>query len=114
MKKHNVNEFIEYGEDRFTKRIIYKEKDSTAFVLNFKPGQSLPAHKHPGSTVYLMVLHGNGEFTIDGETVSASVDDVFKAIGSNEEMAFENTGNDNTSLYVQLMKIPDEKYARNI
>ncbi|WP_310793570.1 cupin domain-containing protein [Salipaludibacillus neizhouensis] len=62
-----------------------------------------------------MVLHGNGEFTIDGETVSASVDDVyvFKIIG-NEEMAFENTGNDNTSLYVQLMKIPDEKYARNI
>ncbi|WP_310793569.1 hypothetical protein [Salipaludibacillus neizhouensis] len=36
MKKHNVNEFIEYGEDRFTKRIIYKETDSTAFVLNFK------------------------------------------------------------------------------
>ena len=113
MKKQNVNEYIEYSEDKFTKRIIFKDDDSTSFVLNFMPGQKLPAHKHPGATVYLMVIQGDGEFTIDGEKHSVSKDDVLLSQGK-EEMAFENTGTSNTSLYVQLVKIPDERYAKNI
>ncbi|WP_117169609.1 cupin domain-containing protein [Paraliobacillus sediminis] len=113
MKRNNINEFMEFTEEKLTKRVIIKEGKTTVFILNFKPGQSLPAHKHPGSNVQLLVLEGNGEFNIDGETVVVEKNDtVF--IGGDEELAFLNTGTKNVSLYVVLNNIPDDRYAKNI
>lgn len=51
---------------------------------------SLPTHKHPGSYVFLLVLEGE------------------------EQFAFANTGNNPTSLYVVLNKVPDPRYAQNV
>ncbi|WP_077211001.1 cupin domain-containing protein [Bacillus dakarensis] len=113
MKKTNLQEYIEYSEERFTKRIVFKEGESTVFVLNFKPQQSLPAHKHPGTNVYLLVVEGAGTFKIDGKEVKASKNDVILADGD-EEFAFVNDSNENTSVYVMLNKIPNENYAQNI
>jgi quercetin dioxygenase-like cupin family protein len=108
MKKQNLNEFVEYSKERFTKRVIFKEEDSMVFVLNFEPGQSLPAHKHPGSNVYLLVLQGKGVFSFNGEQIDVVKDDVVLCTGD-EEIAFTNTGTTNVSLYVMLNKIPDGK-----
>lgn len=113
MKKQNLNEYVEFKNERFTKRIIFKEGESTTFVLNFKPGQSLPTHKHPGTNVYLLVLQGEGIFTIDGKEVPAQKDDVLVCDG-NEEFSFNNSGSSNVSLYVMLNKIPNDQYAENI
>ncbi|WP_078596624.1 cupin domain-containing protein [Evansella clarkii] len=113
MKKQNLKEFTQFSEDKFTKRIIYREGASTAFILNFAPGQKLPSHKHPGSDLYLMVLSGYGEFTVDGKKLEVAAEDVLYA-GGEEEMSFENTGDENVSLYVQLINIPDERYAKEI
>lgn len=113
MKKTNLQEYIEYSDERFTKRIVFKEGESTVFVLNFKPQQSLPAHKHPGTSVYLLVVEGAGTFTIDGQEVKASKNDVILADGE-EEFAFVNDSDENTSVYVMLNKIPNENYAKNI
>ncbi|MGG3467934.1 cupin domain-containing protein [Neobacillus pocheonensis] len=113
MKKQKISEFVEYNNEKFTKRIMFKEGDSTVFVLNFEPGQSLPTHKHPGSHVYLLVLQGQGVFTINNEKVEVEKDDVVLCTGE-EEMAFTNTGTTNCSLYVNLNKIPNERYAENI
>ncbi|UTR09935.1 cupin domain-containing protein [Evansella sp. LMS18] len=113
MKKQNLTEFTQFSEDKFTKRIIYREGATTAFVLNFAPGQKLPAHHHPGADLYLMVLSGFGEFTVDGEKLEVTAQDVLYA-GGEEEMSFENTGEENVSLYVQLINIPDERYAKEI
>lgn len=113
MQKVNIQEYIEYSQERFTKRIVFKEGESTVFVLNFTPNQSLPTHKHPGTNVYLLVVEGAGTFTIDGKEVQAKKNDVILADGD-EEFAFVNDSNENTSLYVMLNKIPDERYAQNI
>ncbi|WP_226037047.1 cupin domain-containing protein [Aquibacillus saliphilus] len=113
MKKQNLSEYIEFSEERFTKRVVFKEGQSTVFLLNFKPGQSLPAHKHPGTNVYLQLLQGEGTFTFDGEKVAVTKDDILVA-GGDEELSFANDGSSNVSLYVMLNKIPDDSYAKDV
>lgn len=113
VKQANLQEYIEYSPNNFTKRIVFKEGESTVFVLNFTANQSLPKHKHPGTNVYLLVLSGGGTFTIDGKDVKAKANDVIVADGE-EEFAFVNDTGENTSLYVMLNKIPSEQYVQNI
>lgn len=113
MKQTSLQDYMEYSEEKFTKRIVFKEGESTVFVLNFTPGQALPSHKHPGSNVYLLVIEGAGTFTIDGKEVKAKKNHVILAHGE-EDFAFANDSNENTSLYVMLNKIPNDQYAQNI
>jgi quercetin dioxygenase-like cupin family protein len=113
MEIKSILDHKEYSETNFTKRIIFKNGESTVFILNFSPGQKLPAHKHPGTEVYLLVLNGSGSFTINGKDTPATENDVVHVSGD-EDLAFENTGDHPASLYVMLNKIPDERYAKNI
>lgn len=113
MEKQSITSFQEFSDERFTKRVIYKKEESTAFVLNFKPGQELPAHKHPGTGLYLFVLQGGGTLTVDGTATEISKDDVIYCEG-NETFSFKNTTEEETSFYVMLNKIPEEKYAQDI
>ena len=53
MEQTNLQEYMEYSEEKFTKRVIFKEGESAVFVLNFAPQQALPSHKHPGLNVHL-------------------------------------------------------------
>ena len=113
MEIQSIIDKKEYSETNFTKRIIFKKGESTVFMLNFTPGQKLPSHKHPGTEVYLLVLNGSGQFTIDGKDLPVTDNDVVHC-SADEELAFENTGNHPVSLYVMLNKIPDDRYAQNI
>lgn len=113
MEKNSVKSYMEYSEEKFTKRIIYKKGETTAFVLNFLPGQALPAHKHPGTEVYLYVITGNGTIITGGKETEVSEADLIH-VDSEEEMAFKNSGSEPVSLYVVLSKIPSGQYAKNI
>ena len=113
MEHTNLQKYMEYNEEKFTKRVLFKEGESTVFALNFAPQQALPPHKHPGSNVYILVVEGGGTFTIDNKEIKVQKNDVVLCTGD-EEMAFLNDGQENTSLYVVLTKIPDERYAQNI
>jgi quercetin dioxygenase-like cupin family protein len=113
VEKNSVKAYMDYSEERFTKRIIYKKGETTAFVLNFLPGQQLPIHKHPGTEVYIYVVTGNGAIMIDGVGSAVSEADLIH-VNSEEEMSFTNSGNEPVSLYVVLSKIPSEQYAKNI
>lgn len=113
MSKQSIKDFQEFSSERFTKRVIYNEGGSTAFVLNFEPGQKLPDHKHPGSEVYLLVLSGSGTVTIGGKDIEMNAQDVVHS-GGNDELAFVNSGNERTSVYVVLSKTPSEDFAKNI
>ncbi|CAH2713649.1 hypothetical protein BACCIP111895_00785 [Neobacillus rhizosphaerae] len=113
MEKNSIKAFLEYSEERFTKRIIYKKGETTAFVLNFLPGQELPTHKHPGTEVYLYVVSGSGTIIINGTDTEASEADLIH-VNRDDEMAFKNSGSEPVSLYVVLSKIPSEQYAKNI
>lgn len=113
MEQKVLAEHIQFSDDKFTKRVIFNDGTSTVFVLNFKPAQSLPKHKHPGTNVFIHVLTGSGVFEIDGQEVACKSGDVFLIEGK-EEMAFQNNGKENVSLYVMLNKIPNENFAKDI
>jgi quercetin dioxygenase-like cupin family protein len=113
MEKESLNQFQVFNEEKFTKRIIFKEDESTVFLLNFMPGQMLPAHKHPGSGVYILVVKGSGTFIIDNKRKEVANEDVIYCNGE-ENLSFENTGNEPVTLFVMLNKIPNEKYAENV
>lgn len=113
MEQKNVQEFIEYQSEKFTKRIIFKKGENAVFLLNFSGDQALPAHKHPGADLYLLVLEGGGTFKIDGKDVPAKKGDTLFVEGE-EEFAFVNDPKSETSLYVMLNKVPGEEYAKNI
>ena len=104
MDKQSIKTFQEFNEDKFTKRVIYNNGNSTAFVLNFLPGQKLPAHKHPGAEVYLFVVSGNGTMIIDGKETDVTEADVIHT-SDEEELSFANTSSDRVSLYVVLNKL---------
>jgi quercetin dioxygenase-like cupin family protein len=113
MEKNSLKAYQDYSEEKFTKRVVYKKGETTAFVLNFMPGQQLPVHKHPGTEVYLYVMTGSGNIIIDGQETEVTEADLIH-VGGDEEMAFNNSGTDNVSLYVVLSKVPSEQYAKNI
>lgn len=104
MEKVSVQTFVEYNEERFTKKVIFNTGETTAFVLNFLPGQQLPTHKHPGAEVYLSVVTGHGTFIVDGNETQVSEDDVIH-VSDQEEMSFRNTGSEPVSLYVVLSNV---------
>lgn len=113
MEKNSIKSYQEYNEEKFTKRVVYKKGETTAFVLNFLPGQQLPPHKHPGTEVYLYIVTGNGTVIIDGQDTNVSEADIIH-VNSEEEMAFKNTGDEPLSIYVVLSKFPNENYAKNM
>jgi quercetin dioxygenase-like cupin family protein len=113
MEKLSILDYLEYNETRFTKKILFKKGDNTAFVLNFSPGQELPTHTHPGSDLFLTVIKGRGTLIINGQETEIAVNDVINAEGD-EEFAFKNSSNEPVSLYVTLSKIPNEQYAKDI
>lgn len=112
MQMQSVKAYQEYNQEKFTKRVIFNNGDSTAFVLNFMPGQKLPAHKHPGAEVYLFVLNGQGTIIIDGKETEVKESDLVHT-SDDEELAFSNSGSEPVSLYVVLSKLPNQDYAKN-
>jgi quercetin dioxygenase-like cupin family protein len=113
MEIKSLSPMLEFSEERFTKRIIHKKDDSVVFVLNFMPGQELPVHNHPGTAVYILVLAGAGDVIVNGEASAIAKDDTVWVDGA-EQFAFKNTGSEQTTLYVMLAKIPDERFAQNV
>jgi len=104
MEKQSIKTYQEFSEDKFTKRVIYNNDSSTAFVLNFFPGQKLPAHKHPGAEVYLLVVSGSGTIIIDGKEIGITEKDAIHT-SDDEELSFINTSSEPVSLYVVLNKL---------
>ncbi|HEX7057239.1 MAG TPA: cupin domain-containing protein [Bacilli bacterium] len=113
MEIKSLREASEFSSEQFTKRIVYKKGESVVFVLNFNPGQELPPHKHPGTNIFILVLEGNGTITVDGASSEVTAEDVICCEGG-EQFSFKNTGSGKARLYVELVKIPDESYAKNI
>lgn len=112
MKHQQIEGFQQYGEEHFTKRIIFKTSDSTVFMLNFGPGQQLPAHKHPGAEVYILVQEGSGFINCDEVETEVHAGDVIQVLGD-EQMSYRSSDAERSSLYVTLVNIPEAGYAKN-
>lgn len=101
MQKENFSDHIQYHNEKFHRSVVFKDDLITALVLNFRPGQTLPAHHHPGTKVQLIVLEGEGVFSFDEKAVSAIKGDVLFVDGE-QMISFTNNRAADTSIYVIL------------
>lgn len=99
----NAKNVQQFNKERFTKTNLFQKGKSTAFLLNFLPGQTLPAHPHPSAHVYLYIIEGKGLCKIDDETEPIQAGDVIHA--ENEQMvSIDNNSDEPLSIYVVLAK----------
>lgn len=101
LQRRRLEDAQVFREETFTKQDLFKQGNTSVFVLNFMPGQSLPAHRHPGQGVYILVLQGKGNVTYDGEELLLAEGDVFYGDGD-QKLSVTNGGDEPLSLYVVL------------
>jgi len=106
MEKQRLDSARKFDEKRFTKIDIIKRKRSSAFLLNFLPGQNMKPHNHPGRELYLHVLEGSGTFSTDGEDLAVTKGDVIYC-DPEEQIGFTNTGEDPVSMFATMTKITE-------
>lgn len=84
MDLKNIGESIVFSDKTFTKRVLFADQNILCFVLNFKAGQSLPAHRHETSTLMLHVLGGKGTLRVNSETVALKAGDYLSVQGEDD------------------------------
>ncbi|MFD1887157.1 cupin domain-containing protein [Paenibacillus wenxiniae] len=102
MKIESLHQHQHYDTARFTKRIVFQHTGNNVFVLNFEPGQQLPAHRHPGSDLYLLMVSGKGTLTIDQQEVGLHTGDMMH-VEADEWMSYRGDEKESSSLYVVLV-----------
>ncbi|HAV20316.1 MAG TPA: cupin [Firmicutes bacterium] len=65
MDQKEIKSFIEFNHEHLTKKIIYQDEYLLTFMLNLKPGQTLPRHGHEGGTLIVEVIQGLGVIAIN-------------------------------------------------
>ncbi|MFD1708871.1 cupin domain-containing protein [Siminovitchia sediminis] len=99
----NLDEYLEFHEDRFVRKNLFQEGKTTAFLLNFLPGQTIPPHPHPNAHIYLTVIQGKGTCTIGEKEFFMSQNDMIHC--TDEQMlSIENTGNEPLSILCVMAK----------
>lgn len=104
MDNHSIKKAQQFKEDRFTKIDIIKHKHSTVFLLNFLPNQDMRPHNHPGRELYLLVIEGNGTFSIDGKDLEVNEGDIIYC-NPEDQLGFTNTGGKPVSIYATMTKV---------
>ena len=113
MKIGNIHDSIVFRDESLTKRILFADKNVLTFVLNLKPGQSVPMHRHETSTLVLTVLGGAGEIAVNREKSAVREGD-FLTVGGEDDFGVPTVTND-LSLLVSLSPNPtDERYGKEV
>ena len=113
MKIEKISEKIVYSDGKFTKRVIFNENRVLSFVLNFRPGQGVPAHNHEQSDLIIHVLVGEGEMGVDGIMNKITKGDVIHCKGT-EVFSLKNNGDSDMSCFVILAPNPSPMYSKEV
>ncbi len=113
MEKFNIEDYIIAPEESVSKRVIYKDDNILAFMLNISLGKSLPEHTHFDSTLLIQVLEGKGIINIAGSPVKVEKNHLIKLTGQ-EEMSVDNIGEEDLILYVSISpRPPSDRYGKD-
>lgn len=113
MQKFLLQDYRLEPKGKIAKRMIYKDANVIAFILNIAKGQSLPEHTHFDCTVLLSVLTGKANVHADGKTSAVAAQDLIQLDGP-EKMSVDNTGEETLALYVTISPAPpSDQYSRD-
>ncbi len=111
MKQFKLKDYILKPQKNIAKRMIYKDNQVIAFILNIASGSSLPNHTHFDCTVLIEVIQGKAKVNANEKTISAEKGDLIQLDGP-ENMSINNSGEDSLILYVTISPAPpSEQYA---
>jgi quercetin dioxygenase-like cupin family protein len=113
MKIENIKNKIAYSDKTISKRVLFAEDKVLNFMLNLRPGQTIPPHTHEQSDLVLHVLFGDGEATVDGNVQKITDGDVIHMRGE-EVFGMTNTGDRDMSCFVVITPNPSSIYAHEI
>jgi quercetin dioxygenase-like cupin family protein len=113
MNIKNMNANMVFRDESLTKRVLHEDGNALSFLLNLKPGQSVPRHGHEHSTLAIAVLRGAGAVQVNEETARVTAGD-FLALGGADELAIPEVAED-MSLLVTISPNPSNKmYAKEV
>ncbi|ACL77213.1 conserved hypothetical protein [Ruminiclostridium cellulolyticum H10] len=113
MELKNIQDSMVFNEKNLTKRILFANPKVLAFVLNLKPGQTLPVHKHENSELIYYVLTGSGQIRVNDEVHEISFGSIGSASGQ-DDFSIPLVKED-LSLYVTISPNPsNEMYSKGI
>lgn len=113
MNYRNTESSMVFNENQFTKRIVFEDDEVLSFVLNFKPGQTLPVHQHENSAVTIYVIQGKGEAQVGEEMQKLQKGSALLAKGK-EPFGIPKVEED-LSLFVTITPKPNNtKYSQEI
>ena len=95
----NIKDYQVFDDSTFTKKDIETDGETKRFVLNFNPGQILPAHKHLNTQLFLTVIEGSGRLFHGLENYTISEQDIIHCSGD-ETISIENNKKEQLSIYV--------------
>lgn len=104
MNKQTITDLQVFDEHKFNKTAMFDGLNTKTFLLNFTPGQSLPAHRHPGSDVILVVIEGEGTCHVDETTHILKTHEAMNC-HPDESLSIENKASENLSVMVTLSKL---------
>lgn len=111
MNTYQFQDYIVEPQGKLSKRMIHKDSNVIAFVLNIAQGQSLPPHTHFESTLLINVMAGSGTLHVNDQASPMEENQLFQLDGP-EKMSVDNTGNKTLVLYVTISpNPPSEKYS---
>lgn len=106
MEMHTMKEAQQFKEKRFTKIDMIKNEHGMTFLLNFLPGQVMKEHSHPNRQLYLHVLQGSGQLTVDGKAFTVNHGDVIYC-DPKEMVGFTNTSEERVTIHGTMTKIAE-------
>lgn len=110
MNKYIFNDYFHEPEGKIAKRMLFKNDDVIAFVLNIAKGEILPGHTHMESTLFLQVMEGNAKVITDGNETPLQVGELMQVDGP-ESLQVINTGEEVLRLYVTISPMGSEAFA---
>jgi quercetin dioxygenase-like cupin family protein len=113
MKVEKLADKTVFSDKTFTKRVLFNEDKVLNFVLNLKPGQTLPPHTHESSELIVHVITGEGDVTVDKNVHKVSGGDVLFCKGE-EVFSVKNTGEADMSCFVIIAPNPSAVYSKEI
>jgi len=101
LEHNNINDYLKYSEEGFTKELLIKNNHMLCFLLNLMPGQVVPKHNHENIEGIAYMVKGSMLFTIGEKEVCIAEGDVISFSG-NEMVGISNNTGINASCMIIL------------
>lgn len=110
MKKFLFEDYFHEPDGKIAKRMLYKNDNIIAFVLNIAKDEVLPAHTHLESTLLLQVMDGQAKVITDGNETALQVGELMEVDGQ-ESLQVINAGEGVLRLFVTISPMGSEAFA---